>query len=110
MTTKHSLVLTTCPDIDAARTLARELVKLRLAACGQIMPIESTYIWQDKLHEETEYLLMLKTRTALFDQLQAAIERQHSYEVPQITHIPITDGLPAYLNWIDRQTSEGVCP
>ncbi|MCL2606602.1 MAG: divalent-cation tolerance protein CutA [Coriobacteriia bacterium] len=102
---KHSTILVTCPDKGAARALARLLVQSKLAACAQLLDIESIYRWEGTVHEEDEVLLIIKSKTELFDQLQIAITENHSYDVPQIVQLPITDGLPAYLNWIDEQTT-----
>jgi len=101
---KYSTVLVTCPNKDTARVLARLLVEQKLAACGQLLDIESVYTWEGKVHEEGEILLILKSKTELFEQLQVAIQENHSYEVPQIVQLSISDGLPSYLNWIDEQT------
>jgi len=95
------MVITTCADKEAARQLAGVLVEARLAACVQMMPIESVYTWQSKVCTEDETMLLIKTKAALFDKLAAAIKEAHSYEVPEIIQLPITDGLPEYLQWIE---------
>ena len=104
MQSKYSAVLVTCPNKGTARMLARLLVEQKLAACGQLLDIESVYTWEGKVHEEGETLLILKSKQELFEQLQIAIQESHPYEVPQIVQLSITDGLPAYLSWIDEQT------
>ena len=104
MENDYSIIVTTTADNDSAKKIARLLVEKRLAACVQIFPIESVYRWQDKICEENETTLFIKSRTALFDEIRAAIREVHTYEVPEIIRIPITDGLPEYLNWIDNST------
>jgi periplasmic divalent cation tolerance protein len=104
MQTEYSLIITTTANREAAREIARLLVEKRLAACGQIFPIESIYFWQDKICEENETMLFIKSKTALFDEIKAAIRENHVYEVPEIIQIPITDGLPEYLKWINDCT------
>ena len=66
----------------------------------QIFPIESIYLWQDKICNEDEAMLFIKSKAELFDKITAAIRENHAYEVPEIVQIPITGGLPEYLKWI----------
>jgi len=104
----HILVLTTLPDAESARRLARRLVEDRLAACVTIgAPVESMYHWRGAIETATEVPLTAKTRGELFDAVAAAIRSQHPYELPEILAVPITDGSPAYLAWIDAQSRPG---
>ena len=80
------------------------LVDEKLAACVQLMPIESVYMWKENVHEENEVLLLIKTKTVLYERLQSLIWRNHTYEVPEIIQLPITGGLHAYMKWIDDNT------
>jgi len=102
--TDYSIVVATAVDKDSAREIARLLVEKRLAACVQMFPIESVYQWQGKVCEENETTLFIKSRTALFDEIKAAIREAHAYEVPEIIQVPIADGLREYLRWIDDCT------
>jgi len=102
---EYTLVITTCADKESAKMLARTLVEARLAACAQLLPIESVYTWKGEICEESETMLMLKTKTALYDKLAAMIRKNHTYEVPEIINLPITGGLPEYMKWIDEATS-----
>lgn len=99
------LVLTSLPDADTARRLARGLIEARLAACVQVgAPVESLYHWQGKLETANEIPLAIKTNAAAWPRLLAAIRDHHPYELPEIVAVPIIDGLPGYLDWIDAQT------
>ena len=101
MNNNYSLIISTFPDKDSAKKTARLLLEQRLAACVQILPIESIYSWQGKICEDAEFILFIKTNTALFEKVAALIKSHHSYEVPEIIQLPITDGLPEYLNWLN---------
>jgi periplasmic divalent cation tolerance protein len=102
------LVLTSLPDIEAARRMARELVEARLAACVQIgAPVESLYHWQGRVETASEIPLAIKTRTEAFSALAAAIRARHPYELPEIVAVDFTDALPDYLRWIDEETRGG---
>jgi periplasmic divalent cation tolerance protein len=106
--TDKIVVLTTCEsEIEAAR-LARHLVEMKLAACVNIVPkIRSVYRWKDKVEDATEFLLMIKSRRDIFDALRAEIIKIHSYEVPEVVAIPVVDGSPACLAWLDRELARG---
>ena len=99
-TNAYSLIIATTSDRESAKKIARLLVEKRLAACAQLLPIESVYRWKDEINEENEIALFIKSRTALFEKVKTAIKENHAYEVPEIVQLPITDGLPEYLNWI----------
>lgn len=98
------VVLTVTDSKEAARRLARAIVEERLAACVQVLPIESVYRWQGAVQEEAEALLLIKTRHDLFEQLEAFIKEHHTYETPEIVAIPIVAGSQAYLDWIAAET------
>ena len=95
------IVLCTVPDRDTAEQIAANLVTERLAACVNIVPgITSVYRWENRIEKDAEYLLIIKTHSAVFDRLQDSIKRQHPYELPEVIAVPIKDGLPEYLDWI----------
>jgi len=99
---EYSLVITTCADKESAKRLADLIIQRRLAACVQLFPVESVYVWNGSVCNENETLLIIKTKSTVFDKLTAAIRENHSYEVPEIIRLPITGGLPEYLGWIDE--------
>ena len=98
------MILSTFPDKTAAKRAAKMLVEQRLAACVQMFPLDSVYLWKGEICEDGEMMLFIKSRTELFDKVSAAIREVHPYEVPEIVQVPITDGLPEYLQWIGACT------
>lgn len=99
------LVLTNCPDEETANAIALAVVEAGLAACVNILPrVQSIYRWQGKVESATEIPLLIKSTAALYPSLQAAIAQRHPYDVPEIIALPITRGLPAYLNWVAAET------
>ena len=91
----------TAPDTDTARRIATALVEYRLAACVNLLPgVESLYRWAGKVTSDTEVLLMIKARAADYPLLETRIRALHPYELPEIIAVPLTAGLPAYLDWI----------
>ncbi len=103
---KYLVVLVTVGSADDAAGLARTLVEERLAACGNIVDrIRSIYRWEGKIEDEGETLLVLKTRAARFEALKRRIVELHSYDVPEVIALEITDGHKPYLDWIDSNTA-----
>ena len=104
MTTSYAVVSTTVASTRDAREIADKVLGDRLAACVQMVPINSLYTWNGTLADESEVLLLLKTRAELYPELERAILSVHKYETPEIVMLPVADGLPAYLAWIDEVT------
>jgi periplasmic divalent cation tolerance protein len=105
--TDKIVVLSTCKSAEEAEGIARGLVEKRLAACVNVIPaVRSIYRWKDKVEDEPEVLLVIKSSRALFDGLRAEIEKMHSYEVPEVVAVPIVEGSEAYMMWLDRQLGE----
>jgi len=101
--TDKLLVLVTCSTAVEARRIARAVVDARLAACVNILPgsLLSIYRWKGKVESARERLLLIKTSRKRLLQLQAAVERLHSYDVPEFIALPIVAGSRAYISWIE---------
>ena len=102
---EYAVVLTTCGSREEAQTLARGLVEARLAACVQLMDIQSVYRWEGSIQEDPEVLLLIKTRRDRYADVEQYIRTHHSYEVPEIVQLPIQEGFAPYLHWIDQMVS-----
>jgi periplasmic divalent cation tolerance protein len=99
------LVFTTLPSADAAVEVARVLVEERLAACASLLPaVRSIYRWQEKLHDENEVLLLIKTRSEQLERLKLRILEVHPYEVPEVLAVPVESGYQPYLDWLAGET------
>ena len=100
------LCLSTCPDAEAAAKIARALVEERLAACVNRLPgMLSTYRWQGEIHDDSEVLLVIKTTRERFGALRDRLMELHPGEVPELVALEIAEGLPAYLDWLTRETT-----
>jgi len=98
---KPIIVLTTIGTAEAARKLAQQIVETKLAACANIIPqIESWYWWEGKVEQGNELLLLLKTTSDRYAQLERHIKQNHPYDLPEIVILPIEGGNADYLNWI----------
>ena len=104
--TTYAIVFTTAASEEEANKIANALLGARVASCVQMTNTHSAYHWKGKIEYAPEVHLTIKTRDELYPQVQKIIVDNHSYEVPQIVKIPITDGLPAYLDWIKEETDK----
>jgi periplasmic divalent cation tolerance protein len=102
MVTEAIVVFMTAANPEEAGRLADRLVAARLAACVQILPqMESIYRWQGKIERQKEVLLIAKTVTSMFPDLEREVRALHSYETPEIVAFPLTAGSAAYLDWLN---------
>lgn len=97
-------VLTTCNNKSVEQQIIKALLENKLAACIQVMPIESHYLWKEEVCCDNERLLIIKSRLDLFEQISTKIQELHNYEVPQVVQLPITAGFTEYLDWIKDST------
>ena len=99
------VVLATAPATAPCDELANALVEARLAACVQRIPgVQSTYMWEGKVENDQEVLLLIKTTADRFEALMEKIVAWHPYDVPQVVACEITHGFPEYLHWVLEQT------
>ena len=99
------IILSNTNSLDSAETIGNFLVKEKLAACVNIIPkIKSIYSWENKIVKDEEYLMLIKTKQSLFEQVKEKITLLHPYEVPEIISIVINNGNNNYLEWIKNNT------
>lgn len=107
MSIKQQIVLNTCPDAETAQRIATTLVEQQLAACVNIIAdIKSVYRWHGKVASNSEYLLVIKSNSDCYTELEQAIQTLHPYELPEVVAVTINAGLPAYLDWINNNTKQ----
>ena len=106
MSAPFSLAMTTVATDAKAREIARAALEARLAACVQIFPVRSHYVWKDALCEEPEIALHFKIRSEDFPALEKLVRALHDYEVPEILRIDLADGAAAYLEWLASATQK----
>jgi periplasmic divalent cation tolerance protein len=104
--TDKKIVLTTTGTREEAGKIARALVERRLAACVNVVAIESVYRWKEAVESAEEWMLVIKTTAEAFAQVQAAIQELHTYDLPECVVLPIENGSEEYLAWIGESVSE----
>ncbi|MCL0077766.1 divalent-cation tolerance protein CutA [Peptococcaceae bacterium] len=97
-------VFTTTEKEEDAKKIAKTIVEERLAACVQILgPITSTYWWEESIETSKEWLLFIKSKKSMYEELEKAIKSIHPYQVPEIIAVPVTAGSKDYLGWLKKE-------
>lgn len=106
MNTTVLIALCTCPDAGVADRIAATLVDEGLAACVNLVPgLTSIYRWQGEIQRDAEVLLLIKTCEARLPELTHRVRELHPYELPELIAVPVSGGLPDYLEWVITCTS-----
>ena len=104
--TEYIQVFTTTDTKENARQISRRVVEKNLAACAQIIgPISSIFWWKNNINEEEEWLIIIKSRKDLYEELEHAIMKVHKYEIPEILAVPVVAGAKSYLEWLDGEVA-----
>jgi periplasmic divalent cation tolerance protein len=98
------IVMTSIDQKTTANKIIKELLSETLAACIQVIPMTSHYLWQDEVCESKELLLMIKSKATHYQAIEDCINALHDYEVPEILSVPVKDGADPYLQWINKVT------
>jgi periplasmic divalent cation tolerance protein len=98
-------VLTTTDTAECAAAIAEALVKRRLAACVQISEIDSVYSWQGAIQNDREYRVMAKTLASRYADIETAIRELHSYDLPAIYAIELTEVFAPYADWVAENSA-----
>lgn len=102
--TNKIVVFSTCGSEAEAERLARQLIEERLAACVNIVaPVRSFYRWKGVVEDAVEWMLVIKTSRDLFERLRLSLEGAHSCELPEVLAIPVVEGSPTYLTWLESE-------
>ena len=99
------LVYITCRNKSEAKRVGEILIQSRLAACVNIIDeMRSMFWWEGKIAQDEETILLAKTQVGLVGQLTEKVRSVHSDECPCVLAIPIIDGNPDFLRWIQTET------
>ena len=100
--TEYIQVFTTVDSEEEAQNIAGAVVGERLAACAQVLgPISSTYHWNGQIENAEEWLILIKSRSDLFNELSGLIQQVHPYDVPELVAVPVVAGARSYLDWMN---------
>lgn len=99
------LIYITVPARKVAKDIAKNLIEKKLIACANIFTIDSIYMWENKLQDEPEFVLLAKTTEDKYDKVKVEVEGMHPYDVPCILKIPV-DGNEKFCDWIKSEVSK----
>jgi len=103
----YSMAFVTAPNTDVAKKLAGGIVSNKLAACVNIIPaVVSVYEWEGKIENDSEVLMMIKTRTTRIEELTEFVKKNHPYDVCEVITTSIEAGNRQYLDWIGQIVPE----
>jgi len=102
-----AILITTVDAEDKARELARAALAAKLAACVQIQPIRSHYVWKGEFCEDDEFLLQMKHRAEDYPALADLVRHLHAYETPEILRVDVAEADSAYAAWLGEATRRG---
>lgn len=102
---QYGVVMVTAPSRTEGEAIAKTLIQEKLAACVSLMPVNSIYTWQNEVHQQEEWQLLIKSDLTHFERLETRIQEIHSYEVPEIIALQVIAGSHPYLQWIAEQVS-----
>ncbi len=109
--TEKIVVLSTCGSEEEAVRIAKQLVDQHIAACVNLLPrVRSFCRWRGKVEDSVEWMLVVKTSRQRFAALRTVLEAAHSYELPEVLALPIVDGSPNYLAWLEAELNPDLKP
>lgn len=99
----YRVVLVTAGSKPEALKIAKALLTRKLAACVSLIPgMESHYRWKGRLEKNREILMMIKTSRSRVKGLIREVKKIHSYDVFEAISLPVLEGNPAYLKWMEE--------
>jgi periplasmic divalent cation tolerance protein len=103
---KVNFIYMTAGSKEEARKIGRKLVTLKLAACVNILEnMNSIYMWQGKVQDDREVVMIAKTTEACVPELVEKVKSLHSYDCPCIVSLPVSGGNQAFLDWIQEEVN-----
>lgn len=95
------LVFCTVSTEKEAVDIAETLVQREEAACVNVVPmVRSIYRWKGQVLTEAEQMMIIKTTQPLLEDVKRTVKELHSYELPEIVAVTVSDGDRNALNWI----------
>ncbi len=98
------LIFTTFRKKSGAVKIGKDLLKKRQVACYNLIPVESKYWWKGKIIDDSEILMILKTKNENFAKIESYIKKHSGYEIPEVVAIKPSSLNRSYLNWINKET------
>lgn len=99
-----NLIYITAGSKDEAKRIGKALINTGLAACVNIIEnMNSMYMWDGKLQDVNETILIAKTTKERVFDLIKKVKSLHSYDCPCIVSLPVSGGNPTFLKWVANE-------
>jgi periplasmic divalent cation tolerance protein len=100
----YSIVyITTSGDLESKK-IAKKLLEEKIAACINIIPtVESIYLWKGKIEQDSESIMLVKTKSKMVEEVIKRVEELHSYEIPCVLEITVNKGSKNYIEWMKSE-------
>lgn len=105
MEKKTIQIQTSLNSEEEVRRIANKLIEKNLAACVQFFPITSIYRWKNQIEESKEYLLFIKSTLKNKNKVLEFLEKEHTYEHPEIVVTSLDYVSKDYSKWVDEETN-----
>ena len=100
---KPIVIFCSVPSREVGESISRLLVEQSLVACAQLIPgITSIYRWENKICEESECLMVLKSTESNYKDVEHVIKTNHPYEIPEIVGFDTNFISSKYLDWMNQ--------
>jgi NAD(P)H-hydrate epimerase len=102
-----SVLFITASSEEEAKMISGALLEQGIVACVNLIPgVSSLYMWEGKMEESKEVIMMIKTRTSLVNEVSTQVKLLHSYDLPETIALPISGGSTSYLDWVKTSTKK----
>ena len=98
-------VYITCKDEKEAFKISEHLLKKRLIACSNILPIKSMYWWEGKIVKDNEVVMLAKTTNKNYEKIKSEVKKLHSYDIPCILKYDVNTN-KEYEAWVRKETNK----
>ncbi len=101
------MVYITAGDKQEAERVGKALVESKTAACVNIVDgMQSMFWWDGGVQKENEVVVIAKTKVGLVASLTEEVKSVHSYDCPCVVAVPVIDGNPDFIQWIQEETKD----
>jgi periplasmic divalent cation tolerance protein len=101
MDRKYCYFYLTCETGEESR-IARPLLEKHLVACAKYLPVSSEYWWHGKIEHAAETMIIFESATDLFNDVEAEVRKNHSYDTFVLTQVPMTALNSDAAKWLEE--------
>lgn len=100
---KPNLLFLTCASQTEADKISLALLEKRLVACVKKMPVNSEFLWQGKIDQASEILLIMDSKEELFGEVEKEVKRLHSYDTPNLVSVLVSYSSSGIAEWMEQE-------